>query len=196
MAPQGLEKIESAPGNGMASEASNPQDVVHIRAAGPCPIGGLSPGARPAKQCRRRRFIAPTNEEENIPPRKALKSHKTRKSTLGGLTPELAASSRAFLAPARPRPRRRVTPWRPLVRASASAVTFARARTLRRADKFVNRSTPTPANPSRSGRDRKAMGGGARAFANARSAVRGREREKDRSRGRRGLPRRRRFPRA
>jgi hypothetical protein len=31
MAPQGLEKIESAPGNGMASEASNPQDVVRGR---------------------------------------------------------------------------------------------------------------------------------------------------------------------
>jgi hypothetical protein len=29
MAPQRLEKIESAPGNGMASEASNPQDLVH-----------------------------------------------------------------------------------------------------------------------------------------------------------------------
>ena len=33
MAPQRLEKIESAPGNGMVSEASNPQDVVHRRAA-------------------------------------------------------------------------------------------------------------------------------------------------------------------
>jgi hypothetical protein len=33
MAPQRLEKIESAPGNGMGSEASNPQDVVHGRAA-------------------------------------------------------------------------------------------------------------------------------------------------------------------
>ena len=29
MAPQRLEKIESAPGNGMVSEDSNPQDVVH-----------------------------------------------------------------------------------------------------------------------------------------------------------------------
>ena len=28
MAPQRLEKIESGPGNGMGSEASNPQDVV------------------------------------------------------------------------------------------------------------------------------------------------------------------------
>jgi len=33
MAPQRLEKIESAPGNGMASEASNPQGMVHRRAA-------------------------------------------------------------------------------------------------------------------------------------------------------------------
>jgi hypothetical protein len=33
MAPQRLEKIESAPGNGMVSEALNPQDVVHGRAA-------------------------------------------------------------------------------------------------------------------------------------------------------------------
>ena len=102
MAPQPLEKIESAPGNGMGSEASNPQDVVHRRTAGPCPIGSLSPGARPAKQRRWRRFIAPTNEEENFPPRKALKSHKTRKSTREGSLPELAASSRSFLAPAAP----------------------------------------------------------------------------------------------
>src|SRR5277367_5081810 len=33
MAPQRLEKIESAPGNGMVSEASNPQDLVRGR---PC----------------------------------------------------------------------------------------------------------------------------------------------------------------
>ena len=33
MVPQRLEKIKSAPGNGMGSEASNPQDVVHGRAA-------------------------------------------------------------------------------------------------------------------------------------------------------------------
>jgi len=33
MAPQGLEKIESGPENGMVSEASKPQDVVHGRAA-------------------------------------------------------------------------------------------------------------------------------------------------------------------
>ena len=33
MAPQRLEKIESGPGNGMGSEASNPQDVVRGRTA-------------------------------------------------------------------------------------------------------------------------------------------------------------------
>ena len=33
MAPQRLEKIESAPGNGMVPEALNPQDMVHGRAA-------------------------------------------------------------------------------------------------------------------------------------------------------------------
>ena len=113
MAPQGLGKIESARGNGMVSEAANPQDVVHRRAAGSCPIGSLSPGARPAKQRRWRRFIAPTNEEENFPPRKALKSHKTRKSTREGSLPELAASSRAFLAPAAPSAATLGRPWRP-----------------------------------------------------------------------------------
>src|SRR5271170_969682 len=33
MAPQRLEKIESGPGNGMVSEASNPQHLVHGCAA-------------------------------------------------------------------------------------------------------------------------------------------------------------------
>ena len=33
MAPQCLEKIKSAPGNGMGSEASNPQDLVRGRVA-------------------------------------------------------------------------------------------------------------------------------------------------------------------
>ena len=33
MASQRLEKIESGPGNGMGSKTSNPQDVVHGRAA-------------------------------------------------------------------------------------------------------------------------------------------------------------------
>ena len=41
MAPQGLEKIESAPENGMGSEASKPQHLVHGRAAD----RALRPGA-------------------------------------------------------------------------------------------------------------------------------------------------------
>ena len=49
MAPQRLEKIESAPGNGMGSEASNPQDVVHGRAADRARL-------RPTKSCRKRRL--------------------------------------------------------------------------------------------------------------------------------------------
>jgi hypothetical protein len=39
MAPQRLEKIESAPENGMVSEASNPQDLVHGRAADHARLG-------------------------------------------------------------------------------------------------------------------------------------------------------------
>ena len=39
MAPQRLEKIESAPGNGMASEASNPQDLVQDPADAPKDTG-------------------------------------------------------------------------------------------------------------------------------------------------------------
>jgi hypothetical protein len=38
MAPQLLEKIESAPGNGMVSEASNPLDMVRGRAADRAPL--------------------------------------------------------------------------------------------------------------------------------------------------------------
>src|SRR5271168_5338229 len=38
MAPQRLEKIESAPGNGMGSEASNLLDLVHGRAADRTPL--------------------------------------------------------------------------------------------------------------------------------------------------------------
>jgi hypothetical protein len=113
MAPQGLEKIESAPGNGMVSEASNPQDVVLRRAAGPCPDRQPQSRSASRKAAPWRRFIAPTNEEENFPPRKALKSHKTRKSTREGSLPELVASSRSFLAPAAPSAATMGTPRRP-----------------------------------------------------------------------------------
>ena len=39
MAPQRLEKIESAPGNGVGSEVSNPQDLVHGRATDRARLG-------------------------------------------------------------------------------------------------------------------------------------------------------------
>ena len=50
--PQRLEKIESAPGNGMVSEASDPQDLVRGRAADRAPLRltsrnvGASPSLR------------------------------------------------------------------------------------------------------------------------------------------------------
>ena len=81
MAPQPLEKIESAPGNGMVSEASNPQDLVHgarltQRSLGPIQplakvVGGL--GRDPALQRRRSRG------GETFPPCKALKNHEMEK---------------------------------------------------------------------------------------------------------------------
>ena len=43
MAPQRLEKIESAPGNGMGSEASNLQDLVRGRAADGARLWPTSP---------------------------------------------------------------------------------------------------------------------------------------------------------
>jgi hypothetical protein len=43
MAPQRLEKIESGPGNGMDSETSNPQDLVHGRAVAGDGEGGANP---------------------------------------------------------------------------------------------------------------------------------------------------------
>src|SRR5271163_3179851 len=55
MAPQRLEKIESAPGNGMASEASNPQGMVHRRAANRAREGRLvTPKLRHARSIIRR----------------------------------------------------------------------------------------------------------------------------------------------
>src|SRR5271170_1976090 len=46
MAPQRLEKIESAPGIGMVSEASNPQHLVHGRAADRARLRLTSPNNR------------------------------------------------------------------------------------------------------------------------------------------------------
>ena len=54
MAPQRLEKIESAPGNGMVSEASNPQHLVRGRAADRAPLRLTSRnvGAQPSPSLR------------------------------------------------------------------------------------------------------------------------------------------------
>ena len=56
MAPQGLEKIESAPGNGMGSEASNPQDVVRGRAVDRARLRLTSRKNDKVESCRKRRL--------------------------------------------------------------------------------------------------------------------------------------------
>src|SRR5277367_4158552 len=55
MAPQGLEKIYSAPGNGMGSEASNLQDLVPGRA-----VDRATPAGEPREltSCRKRRLTS------------------------------------------------------------------------------------------------------------------------------------------
>ena len=66
MAPQRIEKIESAPGNGSVSEALKPQDVVHGRAADRARLRLTSRGKVaeriwvwiPCKQLKLRRFTA------------------------------------------------------------------------------------------------------------------------------------------
>jgi hypothetical protein len=55
MAPQRLEKIESAPGNGMASEASNPQYLVHERTADRARLRLTSRKNDKVESCRKRR---------------------------------------------------------------------------------------------------------------------------------------------
>ena len=54
MAPQRIEKIESGPGNGMVSEASNPQHLVRGRAADRAPLRLTSRnlGAQPSPSLR------------------------------------------------------------------------------------------------------------------------------------------------
>ena len=54
MAPQRLEKIESAPGNGMGSEASNPQDVVRGRAVDRARLRPTSRKNDKVESCRKR----------------------------------------------------------------------------------------------------------------------------------------------
>ena len=68
MAPQRLEKIESAPGNGMGSGASNLQDVVH----------GCAHQLRPIKIGLRKRWGSSGAMKGNFPPRKPLKFLETR----------------------------------------------------------------------------------------------------------------------
>ena len=58
MAPQPIEKIESAPGNGMVSKAWNVQDVVHGRAADPARVPLTSRDAFPPAGAPRERLRA------------------------------------------------------------------------------------------------------------------------------------------
>ncbi len=68
MAPQRLEKIKSAPGNGSTSEAWKPQHLVHGRAA----------DLRSGRSRKNVVEIRPARRPEgNFPPRKALKSLET-----------------------------------------------------------------------------------------------------------------------
>ena len=56
IAPQHLEKIESGPGNGMVSEASNPQHLVHGRAADPARLPVTSARMTKLQRARKRRL--------------------------------------------------------------------------------------------------------------------------------------------
>ena len=56
MAPQRFEKIESGPGNGMGSEASNLLDLVHGRAADRTPLRLTSARMTKLQSCRKRRL--------------------------------------------------------------------------------------------------------------------------------------------
>ena len=81
MAPQRLEKIESAPGNGRVSEASNPQHLVYgarqtQRSLRPIqPLAKVVGGLGRDRRSQRRR----SRGEENYPPCKALKNHEMGK---------------------------------------------------------------------------------------------------------------------
>jgi hypothetical protein len=79
MAPQLLEKIESAPGNGMVSEASNPQHLVRGRAADRLPLRLTSRNV--GAQSRR--------------PSAIRRSPEIRKSTRGTRTPPLTVIARS-----------------------------------------------------------------------------------------------------
>src|SRR5271154_1365265 len=82
MAPQRLEKIESAPGNGMASQGSNPQGMVHRRAANRAREGRLvTPKLRHARSLIRGGGAAAGRPRGKLPPCNPLKNHKTGKCT-------------------------------------------------------------------------------------------------------------------
>jgi hypothetical protein len=157
MAPQGLEKIESAPGNGMGSEASNLQDLVHgarltgarfrltSRTNGKVAEKGAKgfefarcrteigagrtadPSAAPVATGKRR-----TTGEGNFPACKALKTHETGKE------------SRLAALVAVPLPRPPIPPS--AARASSSPATASPARLL--AARRV-RSSPSRFRPRR-----------------------------------------------
>jgi hypothetical protein len=76
MAPQRLEKIESAPGNGMASEASKPQHLVHRRAANRA-LRRTNLGARLRPSGDGSRIRSAGRRIGNFPPRNPLESLKT-----------------------------------------------------------------------------------------------------------------------
>jgi hypothetical protein len=109
MAPQGPEKIEFAPGHRMVSEASNPQDVVHRRAAGPCPIGTQSRSAS-RKAAPSATIHRPDERGGKFSASQSLEKSQNQKILAGGLTPRISRSfpllRRTASPPPRPRPRR------------------------------------------------------------------------------------------
>jgi hypothetical protein len=80
MAPQWLEKIESAPENGMVSEVSNPQHLVHGRAADRA-LRRNSLGPRLRLSGHSSRIRSAGRPMGNFPPRNPLKSLKTGKES-------------------------------------------------------------------------------------------------------------------
>src|SRR5271169_6011542 len=80
MAPQRLEKIESAPGNGMGSEASNLQHLVRERAADRA-LRRIVSDRRLRPSGHSSRIRSAGRPKGNFPPRNPLKSLKTGKES-------------------------------------------------------------------------------------------------------------------
>jgi hypothetical protein len=88
MAPQRLEKIESGPGNGMGSEAADPQDVAHGRAADGCllRLTSLEKAAEriwvwiPRNQLKFQRLLAGGLAENSLPGKLQKKAPNALKS--------------------------------------------------------------------------------------------------------------------